>query len=155
MKIKNKFFINNIEIKKRTCQITDRKFVLDLLKKTLFHYVSKYYKPSVKLFDERFYQDYKERKILLRGTRRIGFFQIKKENQKLIINGLFVSPAYQSKGIGKYLMNYFEEITKQEKLKIIELQVWDNNPAKYFYKKCGYKVVSRKKHKYTMTKNIN
>ena len=150
-----KFIINDLKISVRNCKLSYRKFVFGLVEKTLFPYVAKYYKPSVKMFDDRFVNDYKERKILLRGKRRIGFFQLIKEKDKLIINGLFLSPSYQDKGIGKHLMEYFEAIAKKEKLLKIELQVLDNNPAKSFYKKCGYKIISKKKHKYTMTKNIN
>lgn len=76
MKLKPTFFINKLEIKTRTCKKTDRNFVLDLYKKTLFKYVEVYHTPSIAMFDERFYKDYKERKILLRGKRRIGLFQI-------------------------------------------------------------------------------
>lgn len=155
MQIKNTFKIANLEITVHPCQFGDRDFILKLLKKTLFPFVSKYYKPSVEMFDERFKKDYKERKILMRGKRRIGFFQLKKENQQLIINGLFISPTYQGKGVGKYLMNYFEEVAKKENLKTIGLQVWENNPAKNFYKKCGYKIISSKKHKHIMNKKID
>ncbi|PIZ95427.1 MAG: hypothetical protein COX80_04465 [Candidatus Magasanikbacteria bacterium CG_4_10_14_0_2_um_filter_33_14] len=149
-----KWKIGSLEIHTRPCQKSDKDFVLGLIKKTLFSYVAKYYKPSVKMFDDRFAKDYKERKILLRGKRRIGFFQLKKVNKKLIINGLFLSPNYQGKGIGKFIMTYFEKFAHKNKLKNIELQVWDNNPAKDFYKKNGYKIVLRKNHKYTMSKEI-
>src|SRR3989339_807147 len=143
-----KWLIDNLEIQTSPCQKSDRDFVLSLIKKTLFPYVAKYYKPSIKMFDDRFSKDYKERKILLRGKRRIGFFQLKKTNKRLIINGLFLSPSYQGKGIGKFLMTYFEMFAQKNKLKNIELQIWDNNPAKDFYKKNGYKIVIRKNHKY-------
>ncbi|PIR78300.1 MAG: hypothetical protein COU28_02370 [Candidatus Magasanikbacteria bacterium CG10_big_fil_rev_8_21_14_0_10_36_16] len=149
-----KLDIYGYEINTRNCQLTDKKFILDLYQKTLFKYVAKYYKPSIEMFSERFYSDYKERKILLRGKRRIGLFQLSKKENKLLITGLFLSPSYQKKGIGKFLMNYFEDNAKKNKLETIELSVWDNNPAKDFYKKCGYKIESKKKHKYLMTKNI-
>ena len=67
MQVKSKFSINGFEVFCRTCKISDRDFILNLFKKTIFKYISKYYTPNIKIFDERFYSDYKEKKILLRG----------------------------------------------------------------------------------------
>ena len=154
MRVKSKFNINGFEILCRTCKTTDRNFILNLFQKTIFIYISKYYEPSIKMFDERFYSDYKEKKIILRGSRRIGMFQLSERNNRLAITGLFLSETYQGKGIAKYLMNYFEEVAKANKYSEIELLVWDNNPAKNFYKKLGYKIDSKKDHKYLMVKSL-
>ena len=154
MRIKSKFNINGFEIICRTCRITDRNFILNLLKKTIFNYVSQYYNPSIEMFDERFYSDYKEKKIILRSSRRIGMFQLSERNRRLAVTGLFLSESYQGKGIAKYLMNYFEEVAKSKKYSEIELLVWENNPAKNFYKKLGYKIDSKKGHKYLMVKSL-
>jgi ribosomal protein S18 acetylase RimI-like enzyme len=154
MRVKSKFNINSFEILCRTCETSDRNFILNLFKNTIFKYISKYYDPNIKMFDERFYSDYKEKKILLRGSRRIGMFQLSERNNRLAITGLFLSESYQGKGIAKYLMNYFEEIAKLKNYSEIELLVWDNNPAKNFYKKLGYKTESKKDHKYLMVKSL-
>lgn len=106
------------------------------------------------MFDERFKNDYMERTIIMRKSRRIGLFQLNKNKDQLQINGLLISPFYQSKGIGSHLMTYFEEVAKQENLKKIELSVWDNNPAVKFYKKNGYTITQKKSHKFTMIKKI-
>lgn len=81
-------------------------------------------------------------------------FQLSKRNERLAITGLFLSKAYQGKGIAKYLMNYFETVAKKNCYLEIELLVWDNNPAKDFYKKLGYKTNSKRNHKYLMIKSI-
>ena len=154
MIVKSKFNINNFEIICRTCRINDRNFILNLFQKTIFKYISKYYDPNIKMFDERFYSDYKEKKILLRGSRRIGMFQLSEQNNRLAITGLFLSESYQGKGIAKYLMKYFEEVAKTKGYLEIELLVWDNNPAKNFYKKLGYKTDLKKDHKYLMVKSL-
>ena len=154
MRVKSKFNINGFEVFCRTCKTTDRNFILNLFKKTIFNHISKYYNPNIKMFDERFYSDYKEKKIILRGSRRIGMFQLSERNNRLAITGLFLSESYQGKGIAKYLMNYFEEFANSKKYSEIELLVWDNNPAKNFYKKLGYKTKSKKDHKYLMVKSL-
>lgn len=81
-------------------------------------------------------------------------FQLTERNKRLAITGLFLSKTYQGKGIAKYLMNYFEDLAKKNNYSEIELLVWDNNPAKDFYKKLGYKTESKKEHKYLMVKAI-
>lgn len=62
MRVKSQFNINGFEILCRTCKLSDRNFILNLFKKTIFVYISKYYNPNIKMFDERFYSDYKEKK---------------------------------------------------------------------------------------------
>ena len=62
MKVKSKFNINDFKVLCRTCKTTDRNFILNLFQKTIFKNISKYYEPNIKMFDERFYSDYKEKK---------------------------------------------------------------------------------------------
>jgi len=101
-----------------------------------------------------FIQITKKRKILLRGSRRIGMFQLSERNNRLAIAGLFLLESYRGKGIAKHLMNYFEEVANSKSYSEIELLVWDDNPAKNFYKKLGYKTDSKKDHKYLMVKSL-
>ena len=112
MRIKSRFNINGYEVLCRTCTISDRSFILRLFKRTIFKFISEYHIPNIKMFDERFYWDYKEKKILLRSSRRIGMFQLSERNNRLAITWLFLSEQYQGKGIAKYLMTYFEDIAK-------------------------------------------
>lgn len=116
MRIKSRFNINGYEVLCRRCAISDRSFILMLFKKTIFKYISEYHIPNIKMFDERFYWDYKEKRILLRASRRIGMFQLSERNNKLAITWLFLSEQYQGKGIAKYLMTYFEDIAKAKKI---------------------------------------
>lgn len=154
MRVKSRFNINGYEVLCRTCSISDRSFILRLFKKTIFKHISEYHIPNIKIFDDRFYGDYKEKKILLRASRRIGMFQLSERNNRLAITWLFLSEQYQGKGIAKYLMTYFEDIAKAKSYSEIELLVWDNNPARNFYQKLGYIIDSEKDHKYLMIKSL-
>lgn len=145
-----KFTINNYKITTRQCKKTDYDFIFGIVKKTIFPFVAKYYAPSKEMFDERFYKDYKEKIILCSGKREIGYYQLTPSKNILNITGIFLLPQYQGKGIGKYFMEYFETLGFNG----INLQVWENNPAYKFYKKLGYKVVAKKKHKYFMEKKL-
>lgn len=154
MKTKRAFNINGFQITARMCKLSDKAFILTLFKESIFTYISAFYTPSIEMFEERFQSDYNEKRILLRGSRRIGMFQLSKRNNRLAITGLFLKKAYQGKGIAKHLMNYFEEIAKNHGYTEIELLVWENNPAKEFYKKMGYVIESKKDHKFLMVKRI-
>ncbi len=134
----------------RGCKKTDYSFVFGLVKKSLFPFVAKYYQPDKAMFDERFYHDYKERTIILRGKRRIGFYHLVPQVGVLHVKGIFISSAYQRKGIGQFLMRYFETLG----FKRILLEVWENNPAYRFYRKWGYCVFKKKNHKYFMEKRL-
>ncbi len=144
------FKIKELELKTRKCIKEDYPFVFKIMKELIFPFVSKYFKPSKEMFDERFNEDYNERTILLGDDTEVGLYQLKIEDDVLVVNGLFIIAKYQKKGIGKVLMDYFETLGYNK----IILQVWDNNPAFNFYKKLGYKVVKMEKHKYHMEKKI-
>ena len=139
----------NHELTKRKCKKEDHKFVYNLTKKTLFPYIFQYFKPSKKRFTQGFNKDYKQIIILLKGKRRIGFYQLTPLNKQLDITRIFLSPNYQGKGIGSNLMKDFEGLGYKK----ITLQVWDNNPAVKFYKKIGYKRIKEENHKIHMEKN--
>jgi len=89
----------------------------------------------------------------MKGKGRIGFYQILEDPEiedALYIRMIFLSPSYQGKGIGNFLMESFEKLGYKK----LRLLVWDNNPSLNFYKKLGYKVVAKNNHKYTMEKTI-
>jgi len=141
---------NPFGIKTRRCTKKDYDFVYKLMKQTIFKYIAKYHKLDKKIFDKTFNEDYKNMTILMKGKRRIGLYTIKPKGNTLYINRLFITPTYHGKGIGKFLMEYFENLGYRR----LTLHVWDNNPAFKFYKRIGYKVISKKSHKYFMEKVI-
>ena len=144
---------NPFGIKTRKCSKKDYAFVYGLTNKLLFPYIPKYAKISKKEFDEDFYKRHKEILILIKGKRRIGFYHISPdiyEKRALYLSKIIISPTYQEKKIGSFLMKHFETLGYDK----IKLQVWRNNPAFHFYVKLGYRIISRKGGKYLMEKNI-
>ncbi len=137
-----------IPTKKRNCRISDYTFVYNLMKTTLFPLIEKYHTIDKKGFDEKFYKDYKNMQILLRGTRRIGLYELKEKQEHLYISRLFLTPFYQKRGIGSQIMKNFEKMGYPK----ITLEVWDNNPAVSFYKKLGYTITKKQDHKYFLEK---
>lgn len=143
---------DNFEFKTRKCKKSDWKFFEKIIKGTLLPYIAEYFPPHPKVVREGFERDWKEIVILIRGKRRIGFYQLKPSGNSVDIVKIFVSPSYRGKGIGKRLMENFEKLP----CKKLTLQVWENNfPAKKFYERLGYKAVKKEGHKIHMEKNLN
>ncbi len=139
----------------RKCKKSDHSFVFNLVKKTLWPYISKYIKPKKDKFDQGFFDDsrglgYKHIIILMKGKRRIGFYQITPKKDCLYIRRIFLSLAYQGKGIGKKFMHYFENLGYSK----LRLQVWENNPARIFYGKLGYVIINKEEHRLEMEKKL-
>lgn len=142
--------INVLDIKKRKCKKDDYSFVYRLMKTTLFPLITKYQPVDKKKFDEKFYNDYGKMVILLRGTRRIGLYEVNEQQGCLCVSRIFLTPFYQGKGIGTQIMKRFETLGYRK----ITLEVWENNPAVSFYKKLGYVITKKQNHKYFLEKNL-
>lgn len=137
------------DFKIRKCKKEDYRFFYNLINKTLvIPFISKYFKPNSQRVKEDFLRDYQDIKIILLKRKRIGLYQIQRDDKTLIIVKLFLIPDYQSKGVGRLFMDYFETLDYKK----ISLEVWDNNPAVHFYKKLGYIIIKKKKHKIHMQK---
>jgi ribosomal protein S18 acetylase RimI-like enzyme len=135
----------------RKCTKQDYSFCYNLTKKTLFPFIAKFVKPDKKRFDNDFHKVYRQIMILVKGKQRIGFYHITKDDHErntLYVVRIFLLPSYQRRGIGRFLMGYFETLGHRK----IKLQVWENNPAFKFYKKIGYRVKQKKDHRYLMEK---
>jgi ribosomal protein S18 acetylase RimI-like enzyme len=147
---KQSFLVNDLKITARRCRKSDYDFIFGIVRTMIFPFVREYFTPSKDMFIERFAKDYKERIVLMRGKRRIGFYQLAPDKNCLHIVGIFLSKAYQGKRIGTYLMKYFETLGYST----VRLQVWENNPAHSFYKNIGYEDISKENHKYLMEKKL-
>ena len=64
--------INNI--KTRQCRKSDYTFVYKLIKSSLFPLIAEFQTVDKSKFDVKFWKDYKNMVILLRGKRRIGLY---------------------------------------------------------------------------------
>jgi ribosomal protein S18 acetylase RimI-like enzyme len=145
---------NPFGITTRKCKKSDYAFVYRLARQ-LYHYVTRFEKWDKKHFDNDFKKNYKEAVILLKGKRRIGMFKIDHQKSHTYVAQIYISPAYQRKGIGTFLMKHFEEIAKGRRKKRMRLEVWTRNPARRLYKRMGYKVIKRiGKAKHLMEKKI-
>ena len=74
-------FMKELGIITRKCKKSDYFFVFNLVKKTLWPYISRYIKPKKDKFDQGFFEDhrglgYKHITILMKGRRRIGFTSV-------------------------------------------------------------------------------
>ncbi|MFH1445149.1 MAG: GNAT family N-acetyltransferase [Nanoarchaeota archaeon] len=144
------FDVDGFKVSIRKCRKSDYGFVFKVTKATLFKYISKYRKLDLKKFRDDFYESCKDTVILMSKGRRIGLFQLDKKKNCLEIVKIVISPAYHGRGIGWFLMKYFETLGFSK----ICLQVWENNPAYHFYKELGYKVIRKINHKIHMEKTI-
>ena len=77
---------------------------------------------------------------LIKDGRIVGYYSyIIKEKKNIILDNLFILPAYIGKGLGKYLMNDFLNRMKKENFEKITL---DSEPnAEDFYLKLGFKKI--------------
>ena len=135
-------------IAERKCKPSDYIFFRNLIKKTLSPYVTQYAPFSFKHVQDSFKKTMEDVRILMKGKKRIGLYQLTARGKELEITRIFIIPSYQRKGIGLSYMKYFERLGFSH----LTLQVWDNNPARLFYKKLGYKEEKTKNHKIFMRK---
>lgn len=143
---------NPFGIKERPCRESDFKFFANLIEKTLRKYVEVYFPFNREHIKEGFYKGFKEVVVLMKGKRRVGIYQLKKHGKNTLeITRIFFIPSYHRKGIGTWYMKHFETLGYKKLI----LQVWDNNPARFLYKKLGYKTVKKKNHKIHMEKVLN
>jgi len=141
---------NPFGLKERTCKKSDFTFFRNLISRTLRKYVEEYAEFDFSHVRNSFKKTFSEVKILMKGNKRIGLYQIRPKGKKLEIVRIFLTPSYQKKKIGLWYMKHFETLG----YKTLELEVWGNNPARFFYKKLGYKKVKQKNHKILMQKKL-
>jgi len=142
---------NPFGIKERKCKKSDYPFYRNLIRLTIKQHIESYRPFTYEKVHERFIGTYPEIKVLMKGKRRIGIYQIRPHGKKLEIVRIFLMPSYQRKKIGIWYMKQFETLG----YKTLILEVWDNNPARFFYKKLGYKTTGKKNHKISMEKKIS
>jgi len=69
----------------------------------------------------------------------VGYFSIKKETDAIFLSKFYVLKKQRGKGIGKFAMNFIENIVHSEKLKYIRLTVNKyNTNSIQAYKKMGF-----------------
>lgn len=63
------------------------------------------------------------------------------EPQVFKLDKIYILPAQQGKGTGKFIINYITTDIKKLGAKALQLQVNRNNNAKLFYEKLGFKII--------------
>lgn len=140
---------NPFGITERKYKKSDYQFVIKLIEKTIRKYLEKYYPWDLKRLKRSVTGEHeKYTKILMIGKKRIGFYEARQEGKTLDITRLFLIPAYQHKGIGTWYLKHFQSLGYRK----ITLRVWANNPARFLYRKLGFKTVKKKDHKFHMEK---
>jgi ribosomal protein S18 acetylase RimI-like enzyme/2'-5' RNA ligase len=141
---------NPCGLRSRPCQPSDRDFVYRLVEETLRPLVSAYFEWDQALFDQNWRGSWRQKVMVLAEGRRVGYIQYHPTPAGyLYIGGLFLVPAAQGQGWGKWLLGYMEGRADGRP---VRLHVWENNPAVAFYQKYGYRIVETEGHKHLMEK---
>lgn len=74
----------------------------------------------------------------IENNKLIGFIHITSSFDEADIINIIVDDYYRKKGIGKKLIEY---VIKRFKLKALNLEVRQSNPAVDFYKKMGFEII--------------
>lgn len=138
------------ELNTRPCVPEDGAFVSNLVRETLFPLVREFATPDEGLLRERWERNWHRHVLILDDATPIGVYQVEVEGDVLHVRRLFLAAPYRGMGLGRHLMESFEQIGPRR----IRLEVWENNPAVRFYERLGYRTVSVKGHKYAMEKTL-
>lgn len=148
-----KFIVSGKEYSLINATKKDISFLVNIRKKLIWPFVKKYFLPDEKMLRNRFSNKLND-KIILKSKKRIGTISIENKNEIAYLSALLIEEKYQGKGLGKYLIEYVQKVSKKKDCKLIELDVWENNPAVNFYKKLGFKKISKKSHKIKFQKEL-
>ncbi|MBW2966878.1 GNAT family N-acetyltransferase [Candidatus Woesearchaeota archaeon] len=145
---------NPFGITERKARAGDEDFFCSLVEETLKDIISAHTEFKPEVVRERFHTS-PDLMIMMKGKRRIGMYQLGFTDDSLGVHRFFLSPAYQRRGIGTWYMQHFEDMARSQGLDRMSLEVWDNNPARFLYKKLGYKRVGvSRPHKWKMEKKL-
>ena len=97
--------------------------------------------------------------LAMRNETAVGFigFQSKPDSPVMRIEKLYVLPSEQGRGTGKQLINHVAAKAMAANIRCLELNVYRYNPAKAFYERLGFTVVSEVEipyHGYTLSDYI-
>ncbi len=82
--------------------------------------------------------------VLFDALKPIGYLSIEHDYKKSLITKIhkvYLLTEYQGKGLGKFLLNKVEEISKINNQDYMILNVNKNNKARFFYESQGFKIV--------------
>ena len=83
---------------------------------------------------------------IMHNQQRVGFLDLRTENNRLFIYNIAIHPNHQKKGIGSKVLNQLKQQAQQQNLKL-ELGVPKvNTRARTLYERHGFRAVGQKKH---------
>jgi ribosomal protein S18 acetylase RimI-like enzyme len=141
------------QIKIRPYSKEDYQFTHDLHRENMIDYVNKYWGG----WDSDIYKkdicpkltwmiDYEGEKA--------GFFVLSLE-KKAHLRNVQISPSFQNKGLGSWVLDYCEQACVKEGFNFLYLEVFRDNPAKILYERLGFEVYKVTKSHYMMKKELN
>lgn len=137
----------------RSCRATDYQFVADLSRQNMEEYTKEYWG---NWDSKKFKTNLKKENITIisYGNKKVGFFDITRDKDAAYLHNLQVINNFQGQGIGASIMTNIEIAEKEAGISKITAQVFKNNPARFFYRKLGYKVIKRGPHSLTIEKTL-
>ena len=149
--MKKNILIEKINL--RDCLARDLKFVYDLMKLNMEEYVKEYWGGwDQKKFKASLKKENIE--IINYNKRKIGFFDVTREGSKSYLHNIQLISLFQGCGMGTEIMALVEKKEKLAGAKKIEAKVFKKNPARFFYRKLGYKIIKREEHAVVISKDL-
>lgn len=95
---------------------------------------------KVKDYFTSIYKDDNNKLLIYKSSDKIvGYIFTKKIEKGILIDGLYVEKPYRNNGIATDLINHVVKISKENKIKYIDINVmYENELAKNLYKKLGF-----------------
>lgn len=148
---KLKMLFNEISILK--CKNDDYRFVHDLSKRNMEHYVKKHWGGwDSKIFSDSFNQN--NIKIVKYKKRKVGFYDTAIDGNEMYLKNIQITSMLRGKGVGAFLMKKIEKEAKNKKIEKIKLRTFKDNPANRFFSKEGYGVVGSDESSIVIEKNF-
>lgn len=138
----------------RQCSLDDFDFLFNLKKENFKWYVDKIWGWQDDDQKQRLMQDLNEhlahKRIIIADNKPIGIYAVHTtEDGDLFINEISISKEYQSKGIGRKILESQLEENHKKGIRTI-LQVFKDNTAKKLYEQLGFKVYGETETHYQM-----
>lgn len=138
----------------RQCSLDDFDFLFKLKKENFKWYVDKIWGWQDDEQKQRLMQDLNEhlahKRIIIVDNKPIGVYAVHTtEEGDLFINEISIAKEYQSKGIGRKILESQLEDNHKKGIRTI-LQVFKDNQAKKLYEQLGFKVYGETETHYQM-----
>lgn len=135
--------VGDLEFKIRNCNDEDYVFAYNLSKRNMSKLFARHWggwNPSI--FRKGF--DLNDIRVVEYKEKRVAYYDLKFEEDFAFLNNIQVSGLMKNKGLGSALMAEIEKEVKRRGFNRIKLEVLEDNRAKSFYFRLGYKQIRKK-----------